>query len=70
MIFVIFKFTWRPYFQVLEIFVPLKNDPVIIQTSVFQIGTTFSLLNYSAGIFFDNFDVSMVMGWVWVYLGA
>jgi len=50
-IFEIFKYTQRPYFKILEIFLLLKEYPVDIQSSVFNV-------NYLAFFFFFNFDVA------------
>jgi len=56
LIFLIFKFIWTPYiFEYLRLIISLKDDPVTIQTSVFQKVTVF---NYSVDILFENFYVS------------
>jgi len=49
-IFGIFKYNGRPYFEYLRFVVHLKDYPVTIQTTVFQIGIP--LFH-----FFKNFDV-------------
>ena len=52
MIFRFFGYTWRPYFWILEIFCStIKDVPLSIQTSGFQIGAHFFTFNYSTDIF-------------------
>jgi len=50
----IFKYTWSPYFWMLEIFCifyEVKND----STYIFQIATPFYIFNYSSDILFWEF---------------
>jgi len=57
LIFRIFNYTYRLYFQILEIFFVLLDCPVKMQNSVFQMRNPIFSVNYLVNTFSENLDV-------------